>query len=280
MINVKNTIDTIYIDNLKFETKHTFNVLNENNEDDNLSSLSILLLGIDSWESTGRADTMIVVTVNPPKQSMKLLSIPRDTYTEIIGLNIHDKINHSYVFGGLNMTVHTVENLLQIPIHYVVAINMEGFRELVDILGGIKVNNEYSFSTEDFHFEEGQLTLTGEQALEYVRMRKNDPQGDFGRQNRQQQVLESLIKEISSLNTIWQAPSILKAIRENVETNISIEEMIQLSSKYKNTLNNIEHLSFHEGQGMIKNNIWYYSLNETELTEIQHQLQSFLNINK
>lgn len=239
--------------------------------------MSILLLGIDSWESTGRADTIVVVTLNPSMGSMKLLSIRRDTYTEIIGLNVYDKINHSYVFGGANMSVRTVENLLQIPIYYVVAINMEGFRELVDILDGIKVNNEYSFSTDDFHFEAGQLTLTGEQALEYVRMRKDDSQGDFGRQNRQRQGIESLIKELflkyALANTFH-----FRNCLGNVETNILFDKVIQLSSKYKNTLNNINHLSFHEGQGMIKDNFWYYSLNEKELTEIQNQLQNFLKV--
>lgn len=276
-INLKNTMNDIYDDSIKLET--TSKIESPSEKDTHYPPLSILLLGIDSWKSTGRSDTIIVLTLNPEKKSMTQLSIPRDTYTEIIGLNTQDKINHSYAFGGVRMTVQTVENLLQIPIHYVVAIDMEGFAELVDILGGVKVKNEYSFSTDDFYFEKGNLTLSGKQALEYVRMRKEDPEGDFGRQKRQRQVLESLMKDISSANVLWQAPSILKSIRKHVETNIAFNEMIEFASNYKDTLQNIEQLSFHEGQGVLKNNIWYYELNNDELTSIQNQLKNSLNMN-
>nr|WP_106783690.1 LCP family protein [Lysinibacillus timonensis] len=238
--------------------------------------ISVLLLGIDNWESSGRADTLLVLTLNPKTEAMKILSIPRDTYAELVGFDFSDKINHSYAYGGVETALLSVENLLQIPINYVVTVNMEGFVEIVDILGGVEVNNQFAFSTDAYDYPEGNQTLTGDQAIHYVRMRKEDPAGDFGRQNRQQQVLESLFTKGASINLIWQAPSILTTIRNHVETNLTFDEMIELQNMYRSSLKNIDHLNFSQGDGRIKDGVWYYFLNEEELKHVQQQLQDSL----
>lgn len=243
------------------------------------SPITLLLLGIDQFEDTpGRADTILVLTVNPETESIKMLSIPRDTYTEIIGLDFSDKINHSYAFGGMEMAHATVENLLKIPIDYVVTINMEGFKELVDLLKGVEVNNEFAFSNDGIDFPEGTLTLSGEEALTYVRMRKEDPLGDFGRQIRQRLVVESLLEELSSLNLVWQVPSILEMIRDHSETNITFDEIKQFAKYYKPALNNIEQLHFEKGEGKIKDDIWYYFPSKNELNSITEQLKNSLTV--
>ncbi|KGR80120.1 LCP family glycopolymer transferase [Ureibacillus manganicus] len=241
------------------------------------SPITVLLLGIDNWESTtGRADTILLLTLNPNDSTMKILSIPRDTYTEIVGFDFEDKINHSYAFGGVETTLSTVETLMDIPIDYVVTVNMEGFIEMVDIVGGVDVYNDMSFSNNSFEYPEGNLTLSGDEALSYVRMRKEDPRGDFGRQMRQRQVLESIFNKVASINLIWQAPSILKTIREHVQTNLTFDEMIEFQSVYKSTLNDIEHLHFSKGEGGLQNGIWYYFLNDEELQEMRETLQHSL----
>src|SRR3954462_10782757 len=85
----------------------------------NKQPFSVLLLGVDQRKGDkGRSDTMIVLTVNPKLNSVKMLSIPRDTRTEIIGKGKEDKINHAYAFGGVEMSMNTVENFLDIPIDY------------------------------------------------------------------------------------------------------------------------------------------------------------------
>src|SRR3954462_3815143 len=150
---------------------------------------SILMLGVDEREGdSGRSDTMIVLTVNPNKNSIKMLSIPRDTRTKIIGRGTVDKINHAYAFGGEEMSMATVESLLDIPIDYYIKVNMEGFKDIVDAVGGIQVNNDLDFKQDGHHFTVGQINLNGDQALSFVRMRYEDPNGDFGRQERQRQV--------------------------------------------------------------------------------------------
>src|SRR4051812_26344789 len=155
---------------------------------------SVLMLGVDEREGdSGRSDTMIVLTVNPTNNSVKMLSIPRDTRTEIIGKGNDDKINHAYAFGGVPMAVDTVENFLDIPIDYYMQINMEGFKEIVDAVGGVTVQNDLNFSVENYKYPIGEIKLTGDEALNYARMRYEDPRGDFGRQMRQRQIIQAVI---------------------------------------------------------------------------------------
>ena len=107
---------------------------------------SVLMLGVDEREGdSGRSDTMIVLTVNPNQNSIKMLSIPRDTRTEIVGHGTTDKINHAYAFGGEKMSIATVENLLDIPIDYYVGSIWKDFKDIVDAVGGIQVNNNLDF---------------------------------------------------------------------------------------------------------------------------------------
>ncbi|HWI49096.1 MAG TPA: LCP family protein, partial [Rummeliibacillus sp.] len=88
---------------------------------------SMLLLGVDEREhDKGRSDTIIVLSVNPQTNNTVMVSIPRDTYTTIVGKNMKDKINHAYAFGGIEMSMNSIEKLLDIPIDYVAKVNMEG----------------------------------------------------------------------------------------------------------------------------------------------------------
>lgn len=126
------------------------------NHDSN-EAFSVLLLGIDNGDlnrnDVGRTDTMIVATVNPKNSQIKLVSIPRDTYVEIVGRSKKDKINHAYAFGGASMSIATVEKLLDIPIDYYVEMNLKGLKELVDAVGGIEVNNPFNFFMKKLTFQ-------------------------------------------------------------------------------------------------------------------------------
>lgn len=128
---------------------------------------------------------MIVATVNPDLGTIKMLSIPRDSRVDIVGNNTTEKINHAYARGGISMTINTVEQLLSIPIHYYVAVNMEGFLSIIDVVNGIEINNDMDLAHGKYSFPKGKITLNGDEALVFSRIRYGDPRGDFGRQVRQ-----------------------------------------------------------------------------------------------
>lgn len=240
---------------------------------------SLILLGVDEREhDKGRSDTIIVLTVNPSANSTKMISIPRDTYTEIIGKDTKDKINHAYAYGGIDMALLSVENLLQIPIDYIIQVNMESFLEIVDILGGVTVENANTFQEDGYTFNEGSIHLDGEQALSYVRMRMEDPLGDFGRQARQKQVLQAILKEGASINNLLKYKEFLASIEQNIRTNMTFEQMMDIQKNYKSSLNEIESLSFEKGQGKRMGGIWYYVMDEEELENVTGKLKEHLEL--
>ncbi|WP_019414626.1 LCP family protein [Paenisporosarcina sp. TG20] len=243
---------------------------------------SVLMLGVDEREGdAGRSDTIIVMTINPNDKSTKMVSIPRDTYTEIIGEGFNDKINHAYAFGGIEMSLATVENLLDIPIDYVVEVNMEGFEDIVDAVDGVTVNNTLDFSVGNFNYPTGNITLNGEEALSYVRMRYDDPGGDFGRQNRQKQVIQAVMSEGASVKSLLNYRSIFNALGANVQTNMTFDEMVDVQQNYSGAVGTIDQLYFEKGSGGKRDDgIWYYYMNETELAEKQAILKEHLQLNK
>ncbi|KKK38777.1 trascriptional regulator [Mesobacillus campisalis] len=239
---------------------------------------AVLMLGVDEREGDkGRSDTIIALTINPEKNSVKMLSIPRDTRTEIIGRGFQDKINHAYAFGGVEMSMDTVENFLDIPIDYYLKVNMEGFKDIVDAVGGITVNNDFAFTQDKITFDQGTLDLNGEEALAYVRMRKQDPQGDFGRQKRQRQVIQGVVNKGASLTSLTKFDDIFKALGSNVKTNVTFNEMVDIQSNYKAAAGNIEQMKL-EGSGTTIGGIYYLQVSAEEQQRVQAELKEHLGI--
>jgi len=240
--------------------------------------ISILLIGVDERKGDrGRSDTLVVLTVNPNKKSVQMVSIPRDTRTEIIGKGSQDKINHAYAFGGVEMTMATVENFLDIPIDYYIKVNMEGFKDIVDAVGGVTVDNSFSFTYEGVTFPKGEITLDGDKALKYSRMRYDDPRGDFGRQDRQKQIIEGVIEKGASVNSLANLDDILGALGKNVKTNMTFEQMKNIQANYKEARHNIEKLHL-KGDGTKINGVYYLVIPEEERSMISNKLKEHLEI--
>lgn len=245
---------------------------------DKREPFSVLMLGVDQRKGDkGRSDTMIVMTVNPNKKSMEMLSIPRDTRVEIVGKGKDDKINHSYAFGGVEMSMNTVEKYLDIPIDYYVKMNMEGFKEIVDAVGGVTVNNDLDFSEGGYHFNKGNIDLNGAEALSYARMRKKDARGDFGRQMRQRQVIQGVINKGANISALWKYDDVLKALSTNVETNISFDEMKSIQKNYMDARHSIDQIEI-KGSGSTIGGVWYYIVPQEERQNIQTRLKEHLEI--
>lgn len=246
---------------------------------DEKDPFSVLMLGVDEREGdAGRSDTIIIMTVNPTEKSTKMVSIPRDTYTEIVGRGTKDKINHAYAFGGLAMSMDSVEELMDIPIDYIVQVNMEGFADIVDAVGGVTVNNTLDFSVGAHDYPVGNINLNGEGALSFVRMRYEDPSGDFGRQNRQKQVIQAIMKEGASVNSLLNYRNIFNALGANVKTNMKFDEMVDIQANYRDAVGKVEQLYFEKGTGGKTNGVWYYHMNDAELNEVQDVLKEHLNL--
>lgn len=240
--------------------------------------ISILLMGVDEREGDkGRSDSLILMTVNPNTNSTQMVSIPRDTRTEIIGKNKQDKINHAYAFGGAEMAVATVENFLDVPVDYFVKINMESFKDTVDAVGGIEVNNISTFSYGGYDFPEGKITLDGEKALAYTRMRYEDNRGDFGRQDRQRQIIEGVIKKGASISSITKFGDMFGVVRNNVTTNLTFDEMWEIQANYKTASQNLEQFQV-KGTGEKIGGIYYYIVTEEERFALSNQLKEHLDI--
>lgn len=239
----------------------------------NKERINVLLLGIDEREfDSGRSDALLLMSLDPSTESMDLVSIPRDTRTEIIGHNTVDKINHAYAFGGVDMSLETVENLLDVDIDYFVEINMQGLADLVDAVGGVTVENDLDwydegFYKKDYHYKKGQIDLDGQQALGYARMRHLDPDGDFGRNARQRQVIEAVLNKGANIKSVGKIDDLLAVLGKNVQTNINLASMRHLLTDYRNVRNSVQE---HEmrGEGTKIDGIYYLVVPEDEITAI------------
>lgn len=238
----------------------------------------MLMLGVDERDGDkGRSDTMIVLTVNPQKKSVKMLSIPRDTRTEIVGHGTQDKINHAFAFGGAKMSMDTVENFLDIPIDYYMKINMEGFKDIVDAVGGVTVQNDLDFTSDGIHFAKGSHTLNGKEALAYSRMRHDDPNGDFGRQSRQRSIIEAVIREGASVSSLTKYNDVFDALGNNIQTNLTFDDMMDIQKNYRDASKSITQSSIN-GKGTKIDGIYYYIVSDEEKEKVQSELKEQLSI--
>ncbi|MDC6158990.1 LytR family transcriptional regulator [Bacillus albus] len=275
--NVANTLDAVHkpLDREKSEKR------DQKVDISDKKPISILMMGVDQrGEDQGRSDSLMLFTLNPTKKSMKIISIPRDSYTEIVGKGTKDKINHAYAFGGIDMAVKTVENFLNVPVDHYIEVNMDGFKDIVDAVGGVDVNNDLDFTYEGIHFEKGNIHLDGTKALHYSRMRKLDPRGDFGRQMRQRQVIQGVIKKGASVSSLASYGDVLKAIEKNVKTSLTQDQMFDIQKNYKDCLQNSEEIQIPGDGHKAADGIWYYYVPDAAKQDITNKLRAHLEVTK
>ncbi|EJQ57436.1 LytR family transcriptional regulator [Bacillus mycoides] len=275
--NVSNTLDAVHkpLDREKSEKR------DQKVDVSDKKPISILMMGVDQrGEDQGRSDSLMLFTLNPTKKSMKIVSIPRDSYTEIVGKGTKDKINHAYAFGGIDMAVKTVENFLNVPVDHYIEVNMDGFKDIVDAVGGVDVNNDLDFTYEGIHFEKGNIHLDGTKALHYSRMRKLDPRGDFGRQMRQRQVIQGVIKQGASVSSLASYGDVLKAIEKNVKTSLTQDQMFDIQKNYKDCIQNSEEIQIPGDGHKAADGIWYYYVPDAAKQDLTNKLKAHLELTK
>ena len=248
-------------------------------------SFSVLLLGIDNGAygrgtEVGRSDTMLVVTVNEKLGKTTIVSIPRDSYTEIVGYGTNDKINHAYAFGQEKMSINSVQNMLNIPIDYYVTVDMGGLMGLVDAVGGLDITPVLTFTYEGESFTEGvDRHVDGEAALRYARMRYDDPEGDMGRQKRQQYVIQKLVEKLLNITSVTRYEEILKTLENSVRTNFTLDKLLSVKNNYPKALKNVQSDKI-SGSGTMIGGIYYFVVPEDERLRISNLLRENLELQK
>ena len=182
----------------------------------------------------GLADVMILIKFDPATNKIAMLSIPRDTRTEVIGYGVK-KLNAANVDGGPALTAQSISNLLgDVAIDRYIRINVLGVGKLIDALGGVKVHVPKDLKYQDdsqhlyINLKAGEQHLDGDQALQLLRFR-HDELGDIGRVQRQQMVIRALIDQTLNPVTVAQLPNILNVVKDNIDTNLTIEELLALA---------------------------------------------------
>jgi polyisoprenyl-teichoic acid--peptidoglycan teichoic acid transferase len=252
-------------------------------------NITVLFAGLDESKKRGekalRTDALMLATFNQKQKSVKLLSIPRDSYVYIPSKGREDKINHAYGKGGITSTMETVEELLDIPVDYYVKMNFEAFIDVVEALGGIDVNVSKAIDemdSKDRHhaviLQPGPQILNGEEALAYARTRKID--SDIERGKRQQEVIKAIINKASSAKSITKYDNVIEAVGENMETDLSFKEMKSFI-EYATAGNqlNVESLTLAGSNSRISG-IYYYQLDQTALEQVKSTLKSQLEFGK
>lgn len=254
--------------------------------DPKLENTSILFIGVDdsdtrNFKSGSRSDALVLATFNEKAKSIKLLSIPRDSYVYIPEVGREDKITHAHAFGGPEATIETVEELFDIPIDYYVKMNFNAFIDIVDALGGIEVEVPYDMSEMDSHdtkgaiqLKEGLQELDGEEALALARTRKKD--SDIERGKRQQEILKAIINKAVSVKGITKYANVMEAVGDNMTTDLTFNNMKSfIDYAAAGTSLQIENLTL-QGENSYIGRVYYYQLDENELNLTKQVLKSHL----
>ncbi|MGM5693744.1 LCP family glycopolymer transferase CpsA [Streptococcus suis] len=197
-------------------------------------SFNIYISGIDTYgpiSSVSRSDVNIIMTVNRATHKILLTTTPRDSYVAIAdgGQNQYDKLTHAGIYG-VNASVHTLENLYGIDISNYIRLNFTSFLQLIDLVGGIDVENTQEFTSlhGNYYFPVGQVHLNAEQALGFVRERYSLEGGDNDRGQNQEKVIAALIKKLSSPDNLANFQAILTGLEGSIQTDLSLETIMGL----------------------------------------------------
>ncbi len=211
--------------------------------------VNILLLGTDIGDPSQpnnnaikRTDTIMVLNYNPKEKKLQVVSIPRDTLIDVNGKNL--KINSAYAIGGEKRVKSEVEKLLNISINYIAKIDYNAFREFIDAIGGIKMQIERNMIYDDegqnlhINFKKGEVVkLDGKKSEEFFRWRKNNDgsgfaNGDLDRIENQQKFISKVVDKCTSPMIIFKIPSIIKALGDNIDTNMPPLKVISYGLKF------------------------------------------------
>ena len=196
------------------------------------STVNVLVVGLDNVEGGSRTDAIALAIFDAENKALRIASIPRDSRVYIPGRS-WDKINHAYVYGGINLLRETLVNLTGMPVDYFIKVNYKSFPRIVDILGGVDIYVEKRLHYNDYsgklfiNIAAGQQHMDGKTALGYVRFR-HDPLGDIGRVKRQQKFIDIMMNKIRTPAILPKLPAIFTEIYDAIDTDLAPLEAFKL----------------------------------------------------
>jgi len=197
---------------------------------------NILLIGSDSRTSVadGRSDVIILVHVSADRQKVYLVHFPRDMYVDVPGHG-KDKINAAYAYGGPQLLIRTLRNLVDVPIDHAAVIGFEGFKAMTDAVGGVDVYAEEASNEFGYVFHVGMNHLDGEAALGFVRERYQLTEGDISRGRREQAFVKALMLKVLSKQTLTN-PVRFAALVGAVAHNLTVDNALSIADIYSQAL--------------------------------------------
>lgn len=219
-------IGSVLVENKKKESEDDKEVVAQN------ESFNVYISGIDTYGSlsnVSRSDVNLVISVNPVKGKVLITTIPRDSYVDIPGKGM-DKLTHAGLFG-VDSSIQTIENLLNINIDYYGKVNFTTLTELIDVLGGIDVENPRAFSAEGYNFVQGTNHLDGAASLVFARDRYHQAEGDFDRGRNHTRIIAAIINKMLRPEMLLNFNNISQVALKSVNTDMPYEKMIELVNK-------------------------------------------------
>lgn len=236
--------------------------------------INVLLLGTDAgYEAdrnealTGsRTDAIMILTLDPNENKLSVSTIPRDSLVDIPGHG-QDKVNHAFAYGGLDLTLETLENWLGIEFDHYVVSNMPGFVNIIDQLGGVSVIPPTTFNWWETYFFEKDVPqdLDGDHALAYARERFTSG-GDYARQARMREMMIVIINRLISEGSIEQYRDLFENRYEYILTDVTFDEIVDYYEQYANLDLFIEEFQL-SGEGMDDPDLGYIDITDAQSFE-------------
>ena len=247
----------------------------ENNQD-----LTFLLLGIDtkdlSKDSKERSDTMMLCKIDRSTGGISILSIPRDTKAFIRGRKNEERINHAHAYGGPELSVKAVKDLLRIDLDYYVRVDYKIVKEYVDLIGCVEVDVPQDMHYEDptadpplyIDLKKGKQVLDGDKSLQFLRFRKGYKDQDIGRIRAQQQFIQATMKQSLKPGNIIKLPQIISTYYKYVDTNIPLDQIMVYAAKAKDFSSENMEMATIPGEPKTINGVSYWIPYKEETVEL------------
>lgn len=238
-----------------------------------------LILGIDRGSVPGerqsRSDIMMLVSCNPSGGNSAVISVPRDSRVRIAGQEGYDKINAAHAYGGPRLAIRTVKDLTGLAINHYVEIDFEGFKQIVNAIGGVRMRIEVAIHDKYAgDVPAGDVVLNGDQALSLVRARHDVnavPAGDLDRIKNQRRFLQAMLSTVSRARNPFKVMNLIEAASKSVKTDLTFTEMLSLGRRLQSPGRELT-MTTAPGATKIVGGAWYYII---DMPGFRAMLESF-----